>query len=560
MKTIKIKIISGFVVVISLVMIMGVINFISTQITNQKAAIVVDDELPLLNLYEAINFNMNERTSLARGYLLYDQKAYYNAFTSATDDIRVLEKQLIALSPHKSTQELVDRVHAWEQLMDKQVFSQYDNEDKERAIDNFRKIVEPVGLQLRTTLNELATTRVENISTSGEDIIKSGSRAAIISIGLTVGIIVIGIAVALFIANSLSRPIVRVVKRMKSIADGDLTHEDLKTRSKDEVGVLIHAVNDMNKQIREMAVEIGTASKKVTNRSKGLSQSAMEVNISSEQVAVTMKELALASESEAQSAAQLVDSMGLLSDNIHDANEHGRQANLVTDEVLEFIVKGNTAMNESVSMMKVIDENVKVAVKKVGKLDKHSNEISQLVNVISDIAEQTNLLALNAAIEAARAGEFGKGFAVVADEVKKLAEQVAKSVSNITGIVSTIQIETNDVVDSLHDSFEHVELGTKQIEATGLAFESISQAVHQVVKQIQIISADLTEIAGNSEIMNHSIANIAAITEEASAGIEETAASASETTNSMNKIVENVESLSEVAVNLDHLIRRFKVS
>jgi len=77
--------------------------------------------------------------------------------------------------------------------------------------------------------------------------------------------------------------------------------------------------------------------------------------------------------------------------------------------------------------------------KKIGELERQSEEISKIVQAVTRIADQTNLLALNAAIEAARAGEHGKGFAVVADEVRNLAEISEKSARGIQEVVNEIQ-------------------------------------------------------------------------------------------------------------------------
>jgi heme-based aerotactic transducer len=78
-------------------------------------------------------------------------------------------------------------------------------------------------------------------------------------------------------------------------------------------------------------------------------------------------------------------------------------------------------------------------------LEHTSQQIHQIVSIVTSIAEQTNLLALNASIESARAGEHGKGFAVVAQEVRKLAEETKKSISNISTFIGDIQKQIESV-------------------------------------------------------------------------------------------------------------------
>lgn len=559
LKSLKAKIYSGFLAVMGLVLLMGIVIVFSIAMMNNRTEKVLDEELPLLLIDEQIRLNIAERASMARGYILYGQKSYRESFDEYTKESDKLEKELEKLNSSKAIKNLISQINTWEDMVQNQVFEPYSKGNRDLARANFRGEVEPVGQELMDKFKSLSDTRATNIEKNGGEIIREGSKTVSISIIISAITILLGLGVAYYMANSLSRPIIRVAQRMQLIAEGDLAHDQLKTRSQDEVGQLVSAVNSMNSQLRTIVSEIGNVSEMVTKQSEELSQSALEVNTGSRQVASTMEELAIASEAQATSTSELAESMTTLSEHINDANEHGGKASNISRDVMKLTEQGNEAMTESIFKMQRIDENVRNAVEKVQKLDAHSKQISQLVNVISNIAEQTNLLALNAAIEAARAGEHGRGFAVVAGEVKKLSEQVASSVSDITGIVSTIQKETDGVVGSLQESFEQVEQGTAQIKLTGMTFEKITDSIKQVVEGIEVISEELAEIVSRSEEMNASISNIASISEEASAGIEETSASAEQTTSSMQEIAANAETLSTAAGDLDKLIRKFKV-
>ncbi|GLC89421.1 methyl-accepting chemotaxis protein [Lysinibacillus piscis] len=384
--------------------------------------------------------------------------------------------------------------------------------------------------------------------------------AILFNIFIIAGItLVIGISVIWIFANNISKPINLISKRMNLLAAGDLTTDEITTKSNDEIGKLAGSMNHMQGRLKELVTNVSHASEKMTKQSTELTQSAHEVKSGSEQVAITMQELASGSEKQADSASELLMAMQGFTREVAMANETGGLIHASSGKVLEMTNEGNQSMKVSKQQMEKIDHIVKDTVDKVKGLDTQSQEISKLVIVIKNIADQTNLLALNAAIEAARAGEHGKGFAIVADEVRKLAEQVSDSVLDITKIVTNVQSESSSVVKSLLDGYHEVEEGTHQIEATGEQFNGINQAVTEMVNNINAVTEKLATIAENSQKMNSSIEDIAAISEESAAGIEETSASSQQTSAAMEEVAQSSNDLAQLAVSLNTLVNEFKI-
>nr|WP_071393441.1 methyl-accepting chemotaxis protein [Bacillus tuaregi] len=386
------------------------------------------------------------------------------------------------------------------------------------------------------------------------------AKGIITSILIVMGItLVVGIVIIWYFANSISRPIQKVAKRMNELADGDLTQEPIVVQTKDETSVLAKSMNEMQNKLKDILISISKASNVMSTQSEALTQSANEVRAGSEQIAVTMQEIATGSETQANTSSELATAMSIFSGKVQEADEQSEHIQTASNQVLDLTKEGSLLMDASTKQMIKIDHIVKDSVQKVKTLDIQAQQISKLVVVIKDVADQTNLLALNAAIEAARAGEHGKGFAVVADEVRKLAEQTGSSVKDITGIVADIQNGFNLVTESLQAGYGEVEKGTTQIDTTNKTFNVISSSVTQMGDSIHTIAANLSDIAATSEEMSSSIQEIAATAEESAAGIEQTSASIQETTSTMEEVTRSSRDLSELAEELDRMIRRFKL-
>ncbi|WP_432354197.1 methyl-accepting chemotaxis protein [Sporosarcina sp. A2] len=557
-KSVKSRLLGAFGVVVVLVMALGIYTIVSVNIVNKKTQEIVETDTQLMAIDLKLANTMAGRMSAVRAYVLFGDEAYKEEFFTLTKAGKELQAQAEKLGASDEFGELVDQMINWRKKLTTDVIEVYDANRKERAAKNLDELsIE--GNELIAKYHQIADKREKLTHTHGKEIISSGQETLTwISIVLLL-VLLISIGSAVFTASIITKPIKRVMERMKLIAEGDLSHEPLAVTSRDELGQLAAATNEMSEHTREMLNSIHEVSSSVSAHSEELTQSSTEVNAASQQIAVTMQELTSGIESEANTATDLAMMMERFVERVEDANLRGEAIQQTSKNVLDQTATGSQLMATSTDQMQRIDVIVQEAVNKIKGLDVQSQEISKLVVVIKDIAGQTNLLALNAAIEAARAGEHGKGFAVVAEEVRKLAEQVAVSVTDITGIVGTIQQESSSVAESLESGYQEVEKGTAQLKMTRETFAEITDAVNNMTTDIGVISQNLEEIAAGSEEMSESVEEIAAISEQSAAGVQETAAASQQTSSSMEEVAGSSAQLANLAEKLNALVQEFKL-
>jgi methyl-accepting chemotaxis protein len=556
-KSIKSKLLFAFSLVILLVILLGVYNISVIMKSNKEARNILEKELPLLIANDQMALSMANRISTARGYVLFggDFRDRFDAYTEQGTHYGDIVRDIHATEEFN---QLIEQTIAWRTMIVTDVFDEYDKGNKEVAIRNLDAAADMVR-EIMAGYEKMAKDSETNINKIEQEIIAGGEATFRIVTTVTILVILFSVAAALLTANMIAKPIAMVRDRMDKMAKGDLSGETLEARSRDEVGQLINATNEMSNNTRQLLNQINIVSGSVTGQSEELIQSSDEVNAAAHQIAVTMQELAVGIEGEARSASELAVIMESFTSKVEEANEKGEHIQRSSSEVLTMTSEGSQLMESSNEQMVKIDQIVKEAVQKIQGLDAQSQEISKLVVVIKNIADQTNLLALNAAIEAARAGEHGKGFAVVAEEVKKLAEQVTVSVTDITDNVTSIQNESSSVAGSLLEGYEEVEKGTNQIKITTETFKGISSAVTEMVNHIHIVTENLSDISANSQEMRGSIEEIAAISEESSAGVEQTSASSQQTSSSMEEVAGSSRQLAELAEKLNGLVLQFKL-
>jgi len=329
--------------------------------------------------------------------------------------------------------------------------------------------------------------------------------------------------------DQIQESIRKLLDEISGLAEGDLTKQAEVTA--EITGAIADAFNNMTEELRSIISKV--------------QDTTLAVSFSANEVQNTTEHLANGSESQALQIVEASAAIDQMTVSIQQVSGNAATAAGVADHALGSARAGAEAVLKTIEGMNGIRQQVQQTAKRMKRLGESSQEIGEIVQLIKDITERTTILALNASIQAAMAGEAGKGFAVVAEEVERLAEHSTEATKKISGLIKSIQSDTNEAIAAMEETTREVVAESGLANEAGQKLAEIEKISKQLAEIIQSISLASKQQSRGSEGVAKSMSEISQVTQQTAAGAKQAAIS--------------IRKLTELADDLRGSLNRFKL-
>ncbi|NGZ75962.1 methyl-accepting chemotaxis protein [Saccharibacillus alkalitolerans] len=378
------------------------------------------------------------------------------------------------------------------------------------------------------------------------------------SIAITAIVIVLGALVAAAVSRRMTKPLGRLVKHARLVAEGDL-QENISVKGRDEIAELASAFQQMTINLRGMIGQVLEATDRVKSDSVELSRGIGLLYEIGSQSSSSAVEIAQSSETVATSAAENAKAMEEISGGIQHIASSAAEVNEQIARASEEAVSGNARAQQAVEQMNRVQEMTVQARGYIETMGSRSDEITEVLQAITSISKQIQMLSLNASIEAARAGEHGKGFAVVADEVRKLSDQSREATGQIEQSLLALRENSEHSVQAIGSVHQEIMSGAEAVRSAGGAFDELMSLMQRFSQSVQEVSASTEQVSAGSQQVSASVEETARITERVQERVLEVSAGSARQLEEMESYARTVGELTRQADELEETVRKFKI-
>ena len=559
--TVRKKIMGGFLSVLILVAIMSIFTYIridqlATSLEKfaheniYKTELIEETAIDIANEAVAMRrFNFTGNTS--------DIKIFQEYRDQANKKIKIIEEVLQTEKAREILRKLKEEKKAYESIAEKSFVARQANNMEQVGVymqeagDPYKKAM--------STAAQLIDAEKQFVKSEGERSHNQVRQTEMILLIANILMGLISMAISFYISQIITKPVSRISEAAMQIAEGNLTIKDIEVKSSDELGTLATSFNSMKNNLREIILKVSNSSEQLAASSEELTASAHQSADAANQVAGSITEIAHGADVQATTADKIrtvAQTMSEQADQISQAASDVSGTATATSQAAE---QGRQVVEKTVAQMNEIGQNTTATQSTITELSNSSQEIREMVTLISNIAGQTNLLALNAAIEAARAGEQGRGFAVVAEEVRKLAEESNQAARQIGSLVEKNEANLNQVITTTQAGAIGIQTGIALVGDTGETFRNIVDAILHLSNQIMDISGAIRQIAAGNQTLVQGVREIDTASKQAAAEAQTVSAATEEQSASMEEIASSSQSLAMLATDLQAAIAKFQL-